>query len=198
MTTGQRGKSKVERVIDEYGLSGLGEELEELWTREEDRYSLRALAGHFNEQVLRAAMEDAGMRPLEGEVDNTYRLLTDSDVSSGAQRQAERTLEREGIDVDELQRDFVSHQAIHTYLREHRGASQDSEQTPEERREKAKDTIERLRSRTEAVTANTLEGLARSDQLPVEEFDVIADVRVVDTKTGEAYDVDELLREERS
>ncbi|MFB6097140.1 MAG: rod-determining factor RdfA [Haloferacaceae archaeon] len=194
MTTGQQGRSKVERVIDAYGLTGLGEELEERWTREEDRYSLRALADYFNERVLRASMEAAGMRPLEGEVDNTYRLLTDADVSSGAQRQAERTLEREGIDVDDLRTDFVSHQAVHTYLREHRGASQNTERTPEERRQKARDTIERLRSRTEAVTANTLEGLARSDQLPVEEFDVVADVRVVDTETGEAYDVDDLLR----
>lgn len=191
-------KSKVERVIGRYELDDLGETLEEYWTRETDRYSLRTLADFFNRRVLRAEMENAGMRPIDGEVENMYRLLRGSDVSSGAQRQAERTLEREGIDVDELQGHFVSHQAIHTYLRDHRGASRNTEQTPEQRQEKAQERIDRLRRRTEAVTKNTLDGMARADQIPVEEFDAVVDIRIVDTETGDVFDVDELLEEDGS
>ena len=41
-------------------------------------------------------MEDAGMAPLDGEVENTYRLLTDSNVNTGAHTQARRRLEHAG------------------------------------------------------------------------------------------------------
>lgn len=186
-------RGKVERVIEARGLDGMGETLARLWTREEDRYSLRELADYLNEALLRSAMESAGMRPLEGEVENTYRLLTDADVSSGSRRQAERVLEREGVDVEAVRQDFVSHQSIHTYLREHRGVEQAAAETPESRRERARDTIERLRSRTEAVTANLLEGVADDDGFPVDDLDVVVNIRVLDRATGEAYDVDELI-----
>jgi hypothetical protein len=192
------GHSKVERVIEKYDFSGFGDTLEGYWTREEDRHSLRDLAVHFNQKVLRAAMEDAGMQPLDGEVENTYRLLTDDDVSRGDQRQAERRLEREQIDVAELKKDFVTHQAIHTYLREHRGVTQDSRKTPEERRNNARETTDRLRSRAEAVIQNTLQGFARTSEFPIDNFDVIVDVRVVDTESGETFTVDELLSQENS
>lgn len=36
-------RSKVARLIEEYDLSGLGEELEQRWTAEEDWQSLREL-----------------------------------------------------------------------------------------------------------------------------------------------------------
>lgn len=188
-------RGKVERVIGAHGLDGMGETLARLWTREQDRYSLRELADYLNEAVLRSAMESAGMRPLDGEVENTYRLLTDGEVSSGSRRQAERVLEREGVDVEAVKRDFVSHQSVHTYLRDHRGVEQEAAESPERRRERARDTIERLRSRTEAVTANLLEGVAGDDG-QVEDLDVVVNIRVLDRATGEAYDVDELIGEE--
>jgi hypothetical protein len=192
------GHSKVERVIEKYDLGDFGDTLEEYWTREEDRYSLRDLAVHFNERVLQAAMETAGMHPLDGEVENTYRLLTDDDVSQGDQRQAERKLEREDIDISELKRDFVTHQAIHTYLREHRGVTRERNQTLEERRTHARETTDRLRSRAEVVIQNTLQSLARASELPIDNFDVIVDIRVVDTDSGETFTVDELLSQENS
>jgi hypothetical protein len=62
---------KVGRVIREYGLDGLGTELEARWTgKGGDQYSLRALADRFNQRVLEAALEDAGVRSLEGDVEN--------------------------------------------------------------------------------------------------------------------------------
>ncbi|MFC7007207.1 rod-determining factor RdfA [Halalkalicoccus salilacus] len=114
---------KVGRVIREYGLDGLGTELEIRWTgKGGDQYSLRALADRFNQRVLEAALEDAGVRSLEGDVENRYRLLTDDDVSAGMHQQARRELERAGVDVDALESDFVSHQSIYTYLTDHRGS----------------------------------------------------------------------------
>lgn len=187
-------QGKVERVIAAYDLDDMDEQLARLWTREEDRYSLRELAHYLNKLVLRSAMEAAGMRPLDGEVENTYRLLTADDVSRGARRQAERVLEREGVDVETVRGDFVSHQSVHTYLREHRGVEREPAET--DRRERARETISRLRSRTEAVTMNLLEGALASDELDLDDVDVVVGVRVLDRTTGEAYDVEELLEDQ--
>jgi hypothetical protein len=192
--TAKRGRrSKVRRLIDEYGLDGEGERLENLWTAgRDDRLSLRELADDFNRRLLRAVMVDVGMNPLDGEVANTYRLLTDDDVSSGMRTQAKQTLEREGIDTDALQKNFVSHQAIHTYLTKYRGVKRD-EQTDEDRVQKGLDTIQRLRSRTAAVSENIVENLANTDRIQIGEFEVLVDVRVFCRDCGTQYDVQEIL-----
>ncbi|MDS0295104.1 rod-determining factor RdfA [Halogeometricum luteum] len=192
--TAKRGRrSKVRRLIDEYGLDGEGERLENLWTAgRDDRLSLRELADDFNRRLLRAVMVDAGMNPLDGEVANTYRLLTDDDVSSGMRTQAKQTLEREDIDIDDLQKNFVSHQAIHTYLTKYRGVKRD-EQTDEDRVQKGLDTIQRLRSRTAAVSENIVENLANTDRIQIGEFEVLVDVRVFCRDCGTQYDVQDLL-----
>ncbi|ADQ69382.1 hypothetical protein G3I44_06595 [Halogeometricum borinquense] len=194
--TPRRGRrSKVQRLIDEYDLDGEGERLEDLWTaNREERLSLRELADDFNRRLLRAVMVEVGMNPLDGEVANTYRLLTDDDVSSGMQTQARQTLEREGVDVDDLQKNFVSHQAIHTYLTKYRGVTQDK-QTDEDRIQKGLDTIQRLRSRTAAVSENIVENLVSTGRIHVGDFEVLVDVRVFCRDCGTQYDVQDLLEE---
>lgn len=190
-----RRNSKVARVIDSYGLDGLGEELEESWTGDgEQRRSLRELAEYFNEQVLRAAMVQAGMNPLEGEAANTYRLLAESDVSGGARRSAEKSLEREGVDSDELRRDFVSHQAIYTYLTKNRGVSRPSESTPDEdQTDKDERTIRRLKNRVVAVTEKTVENLRNTERLTLGDFDVLVNVRVYCNDCGTQREVSDLF-----
>ena len=76
--------AKVSRLIDEYDLSGMDEQLIDSWTSDGDEHrSLRDLTVSFNRELLRTAMDDAGMTTLDGEVANTYRLLTADDVSTG-------------------------------------------------------------------------------------------------------------------
>lgn len=186
--------TKVERVLDTYGLT-IGEELADRWRGEGyERESLRALADRFNEAVLASAMRDAGLSPLEGEAENTYRLLTDDSVSAGMRTQARRRLERADLDVDALRRDFVSHQAIHTYLTDKRGVSAPTDgRSPAERLADDRATIQRLESRLEAVADNTLERLNRTDQLSVGERSIIIDVGVFCEDCGRQYEIGELL-----
>jgi hypothetical protein len=115
-TDGDARRGKVERVIEAYGL---GDELECARTAADpnQRKSLRDLATRFNERVLEAALQTAGDTVLEGEVEHTYHLLTDDEISSSDRRRAERRLERQRIDIDTLRSDFVSYQAIRTYLK---------------------------------------------------------------------------------
>lgn len=190
-TAGPRGK--VERVIEEYSLDGLGAELERRWTGAHgERESLRSLADRFNRAVLRRRLERAGAAPLDGEIENTYRLLRGDDVSTGMRTEARRQLERDGVDVDALESDFASHQAIHTYLRKHRGAELEADQR--NRSEKEARTIRRLQGRTAAVAENSLERLSGAGDVTLGDFEVFTDVQVYCSDCGTQYDVVELIR----
>ncbi|WP_255171749.1 rod-determining factor RdfA [Natrononativus amylolyticus] len=188
--------SKVGRLIDEHDLEGLEQELIDRWTApSEERSSLRELADVFNRRLLEAVLEEAGVETIEGEAENTYRLLTDDDVTTGVRTEVRNRLERDGVDVDALEREFVSHQAVHTYLTKFRDVSHERERlSPDERREKELETIRRLQSRTEAVTGNSVERLQEADQLAVTEADVFVDIRVFCRECGVDYSIDELLR----
>lgn len=187
-------RSKVGRLIHAYELDGMAETLETRWTGDgEQRSSLRELADYFNRQLLRVAMSDAGLDPLQGEVKNTYRLLTDDDVSAGVRTQTRKQLEREGIDIDQIKCDFVSHQAVHTYLTKYRGVQKGVEVSDETQVEKSIQTVQRLKNRLSAVTTNTLETLRNTDRLAVGDFDVSVDVRVFCRDCGEQYAVRDLL-----
>lgn len=186
-------RSKVGRLIEEYGLDGLGDELVESWTAEDERRSLRALAESFNHRLLRAAMENASAEHLQGEVENTYRLLTDDETSAGARTQAAATLERKGIDVDRLRRDFVSHQAVHTYLTRYRGVEHAEETTDDDAVESALQAILRLQSRLVAVVEKNLDALRGTGRLTLGSFEVLVDVRVYCDDCGKQYPIHELF-----
>ncbi|WP_458210557.1 rod-determining factor RdfA [Haladaptatus sp. NG-SE-30] len=189
--------SKVQRVIDDYGLGDFGDTLEKYWLGDADtQYSLRELADLLNQEVLRAALTDAGVSTLDGEVENIYRLLTSDEVSSGVRTETESALTRDGLNVKQLKQDFVSHQAIHTYLTKYRSVdypSQDDEESS--RLEKGTERIQRLRNRTTVVTKKTLEDLRGADQISLGDFELFVDLRVVCNTCGKSLTADELLQE---
>lgn len=189
--TGRGRRSKVARLIDEYDKDGLGEEMTRRWTAEDDRWSLRDLADHFNQAILEAAMEAEGGQLLDGEAENTYRLLTNEDVGEADKTRARRRLQREGIDVETLLNDFVSYQAIRTFLTKHQGA----EYTPDETDplERETENVQQLRGRIDSVTKGKLEQLRDSDELTLGEFRTLVDVRVICEDCNGQFDVVELL-----
>lgn len=189
---GRGRRSKVARLLEAYELDGLGAELERAWTADgEDRRSLRELSVEFNTALLERAFDDAGVQSLDGEVENVYRLLTDDSVSAADRTRVRRRLERDGVDVDDLLDDFVSYQAIRTYLRNHRGAEPSTEET--DRVASADRTIQQLRSRLTAVAAERVEQLDGNGEIDVGDADVLVDVRVVCGECGRQYPVGELL-----
>ena len=184
-------RSKVARLIDAYDLDGIGEEMARRWTAEDDRWSLRDLADHFNQAVLEAAMQAEGPQMLDGEVENTYRLLTDEDVGEADRTRVRRRLERDGIEVDDLIDDFVTYQAIRTFLMKHQGAEYTKDETdPLERETK---NLQQLRGRVDSVTTGKLEQLRDSGELRLGEFRTLIDVRVVCEECNTQYDAVELL-----
>ncbi|QSG09949.1 rod-determining factor RdfA [Halapricum desulfuricans] len=190
---GGRSRSKVARVIEAYDLDGVGNELEQRWLATgEDGMSLRELADYFNRSVLEAAIERSDMSVLDVDVDRLYEQLTDDDVSGGVRTRTQRRLERNGIDVESVTGDFVSHQTIYTYLREYRDVEQ-PEPTPQQRRESALERIQKLQDRSAAVTQDAIEGLQRAELAPEGDVDVVVDIQVIYTDTGEQFDVFDLI-----
>lgn len=181
---------KVGRVLAERNLEGFAARLETRWTEEGE--SLRDLADRLNRRVLEAAMVEAGLDPLAGEVENAYRLLTEEDVSPGMRVQQRRELEEAGVDVEAIERDFVTHQAVHTYLIEALGAEK-RDATASEQVERDRDALRRLRGRVESVTASTVERLEDTDRLTMGAFDVFVDVSVYCRDCGTQRSVDDLL-----
>jgi len=192
-TTDNRPSSKVARLLSEYGLDGLGDELEVRWTGDGvERASLRDLADEFNERLLERALVDAGMSALDSDVSSTYRSLTDDDVSTGVRTDARTRLENNGIDVDELESDFVSYQAIRSYLTEYRDAEY-RRLSDEEKIEKDLGSIQRLMTRTLSVTEERIEKLAQTGRIDADDFEVLLDVQVLCGECGRQYSVSEFL-----
>ncbi len=188
-----RPNSKVARVIAEYDLEGWGDRLEREWLGETgERTSLRDLAETFNRAVLAAALRDAGEAVIEDDVDSTYRVLTGDDVSQADTLRKERDLERIGVDVDDVRSDFVTHQAVHTYLTDYREAEL-GDRSPDPDRKI--DTLQRLEGRTAAVAESTLDGLVRSEAVSERNYELFVDIRTVCEDCGTDYALVDLIRE---
>jgi hypothetical protein len=188
-------ESKVARLIREYELESLGEELEHLWTRDEDRWSLRDLAAHVNRELLRSAIREAGMADLDGEAANYYRLLTADDVNPGDRVEATRWLERAGVDVDGLRDEFVSYQAVRTYLKTYRNAEYDP--ADGDRVGQEAESIRQFSERTEAIVQDKITRLQRQGDLSVEAPSTTVQVRVYCSECNSRFPVSQLLERGR-
>jgi len=197
MTTDSDGgpSNKVARLLEAYGVDeGLGDELEALWTADgSERKSLRDLADYFNRRLLEAALSSADTATVDGEAANLYRLLTAENVSSGMRTEARTRLERAGVDVEQLERDFVTYQAIRSYLKTYRGAEYEGT-SDEESVENVRETVQRLQSRVQRVVENGLTRLRSTDRLTLGEFRLFVDIDVLCETCGAQYGVVDLLK----
>ncbi|WP_303647097.1 rod-determining factor RdfA [Haloarchaeobius salinus] len=182
---------KVVRLIDEYDLYGVGDTLEEQWTAEENRLSLRKLADYFNEELIRSELERADTQLLNGEVENIYRLLTDDTVSSAERTRGRRRLEQAGVDVDELESDFVTYQAIRTYLLEHREAAYERRDVDPIEREVT--NLQQLRGRVVSVADGKVKKLRDNGELTLGEFKTMVNIQILCEECNARFDVFELL-----
>lgn len=186
---------KVGRLIEKYSLDAVEDELVAEWTRDDDkRASLRELADEFNHRLLRAALRDSDSSPHERDVSKVYHVLTEDEVSSGVRLQARRELEQAGVEVDALETDFVTYQAIYSFLREYCGARYEGASDGEQL-ESDLERISRLISRTRAVAESDLERLDNTGRIVVGDHKVFVDVQVYCQDCDAQYPLSELLTE---
>lgn len=184
---------KIGRISTRYELSELDTTLIEYWTGEaSEQYSTRELATYVNQRVLEAALETADVPVKDGEVENTYRLLTDDDVSSGTRVQTRNELQRDGVPIEQVESDFTSHQTVYNHLTDCLETSLE-EPSDEDRLDRSSDKLGALQNRTSAVTTSTVEQLERNDILEIGDFNVVVSVTVTCEDCLQEYTVRELL-----
>lgn len=183
-------RGKVARLLGEYDLEEVGDNLVEYYTRETDRYSLRDLTSLFNRRLTEAFARATGMRLTQNEADQIYQSLTADDVSSGDRTRVRRRLERAGVDIDQLETSFVSYEAIRTYLRQ-RGATHPESDTDQV--DKEAQHLQQLKSRTTKVTEGKLENLRSTDRISLGDFRVLTEIEVYCEACESQFSVKSLL-----
>ena len=137
-------------------------------------------------------MRDAGQNALQRDVAVTYEQLTGEDVTAGVRTETRNRLEQVGVDAATLEADFVSYQAIRSYLTEYRDATYERP-TDAEKIESDIESIQRLLARTLSVTEDRVERLRDTGRLDIEEFEVLLGAQVLCQDCGNQYTVTELL-----
>lgn len=188
--------NKVTRLIEKYECDGLGLELEERWTADDEtQLSLRELADHFNKRLVEHRLKDAGMTALESDVNVTYKRLTEDTVSRGVRTDTRNRLERNGINVEELESDFVSYQSIRRHLRDRRGVEYEHI-SDEEKIEKDRESIQQLVTRTQTVIDDRIRKLSTTGRVDFEEFQVVLNPQILCQNCGTQYTVEELFEQQ--
>nr|WP_255291572.1 rod-determining factor RdfA [Natrinema sp. CBA1119] len=132
------------------------------------------------------------MSRLRTDNDDMYLQLTGEKGTSADQTRIRRQLEREGVDVETLQSDFVSYGAIRSFLKEERSAEYNPSQNPVER---DTDSIQQLRNRTMLVTETKLNGLVENDHIELGSYEVTVDINVFCEECGRQFDVIDILEQ---
>lgn len=179
---------KVGNKIEKYGLKHLNEEIRR--RKEEEGASLRELEAYFNKRILESALKEKSEFPLDS-IDEIYRTLTDEDVSSGQQVEYRNRLEQSGIDIDQVERDFVTYQTMRKHLRE--SLELDTSRQHDINLTKSETKIQRLLSRCEAVISQTINQLRKNDKLATDEMEILISVTTTCKKCGGSYQIWELF-----
>lgn len=189
--TGRRCSCKVGTVAAAYGFEDVDDRLRTRWG---DDASVRDLAGGFNRRVLRAAVEASGTVPIDGEIENLYRVLTDDTVDAGSRTRARERLRQDGVPVEDVEDQFVSHQTMYRHLTDCLETEHESGyEAPEERVDAWRGRIRSLRNRTASVTERGVDQLSAADAVAVGSFDVLVDISVLCDDCGGYYDIEEFL-----
>lgn len=163
---------KIGRNSREYGIPELNSRLQ---NRHADGASLRDLEQFLNETLLQNALRETSVDVI-GDESAIYQTLVADDVSAGRRTETRERLTSAGLDVPDLLEDFVSYQTVRTHLRTCLDVDTDRETLLSV--SDGRGTIEWARSRSEAITARTLERLAESEHLPAGDLDVSSVIRV--------------------
>lgn len=183
---------KVTSVASRWNFEDVHDELERRWSTE--GASVRDLTDEFNRRVLRAGFEESDRTPIDGEIDNLYRVLTDDDVDAGSRTQARERMRHSGIPIEEIEKQFISHQTLYRHLRDCLAVSRESGNgTNGERIEEWRERIRALQGRTATVADRGVEQLNAHGAVDIGSFDVIVDINVICNDCGRFYEFDDLL-----
>jgi len=180
---------KITRVARAYHVRDVDEKL--LQQREQGA-SLRELATFFNERILSDALDRATQEVI-GDAEAVYAVLTDDDTDRARQAELRSKLTRYDVDIDAVQRDFVSHQTVRNHLN---GCSDiDTARESTFDIEAGRKTIEWAQARSEGVIEQTIERLRNAGAVTDTQTEVTQSVRVACSACGQSYRIDAFLEQ---
>jgi hypothetical protein len=192
-TSAQVCSCKVGSVASAYNLGDVHGELAREWG-DEDGPSVRELTDTFNKRVLEVAFREAGTLPIDGEIDNIYRVLTADDADEADRTRARDRLQQVGIAVDDVEDALVSHQTLYRHLKNCLDASHGTaEKSPDERVEEWRTRLLALQNRTIDITTQGIEQLRSADAVDIGDVTVTTEVTVSCEDCGRFYTVEEFL-----
>jgi hypothetical protein len=175
-------KNKIDRLIEQYELTGIEESLVRDWTQEDDqrRKSVRELTSWFNQRLVMVILDEytGGMIPSDYTVEEiTTRLRARGSNASKYNDIPDREiidvtqwLQNNDINVDDLIDDFVSYGTMYTYLKENRGVespdSRPDQRSPKERQADVLDGIRADLAKQPERINSRLRTLRNHSQLP--------------------------------
>lgn len=188
-------RKKIVRVAEEYKMNSIGCEMAKMWVDpdNEQRQTLKQLRDHFNKEVLRNAMIDAGMDIAPGEIEASYSYLFDDSTPDSDRKDVEIRLERNGVDVESVVDDFInSPQTILNYLHEEQGVKleKDGAKTSNE---KSLGHIKSLNKRYENVVSKIINKLIRQGDLTPGDYSIEINCIVTNKTTNESRHLEEIL-----
>lgn len=183
---------KIGTVVKEYQLSSIDSRLVKEW---QSGKSVRQLTEELNKDIVESELNEANVSQVEWSRSPVYEALHTEKLNEAEEIEIRRELDRAGIDVEKLSSDLISHQTVYRHLTRCMNASKDDDQTPEERRKKARDTVYALQQRTEIVTESTIETLQSAGVTDLGEIEVLIDLQVVCGDCGRSMDFESAINE---
>jgi len=186
---------KIGRVAYKYSLQQyLSQELGNEW-KSPNGASLRDIAQKFNYRVLRTKIADAGATPLEGEVEDIYESLREKEDMKAAKKRAKKRLAEYGVDGDEICGDFVSYKTVDRHFKNCENRTRDNIQISDaDAVESAVDRIRALEKRLQLVSNKTLEDLANTDRIPLDDFEVVVNSRVTCNECKNQFSISKAIQ----
>lgn len=179
---------KVGTLIEAFDLDGLDDDLERSW--QDDGVSVRRLARTVNHRVLARTLQDAGVDVVDAELETTYDILRGREGSDASRIEKRRQLGRNGVDVEQLENQFVSHQTVYRHLTDCLGL--EYERSPVDA-DSALDQIRAVQHRTASVAEDRVERLAANGGLDHDDYQVIVDVTATCDHCGAYYELGDLF-----
>lgn len=181
---------KVSRARDRYDIGADDATLVADW---QDGTSVRSLTRTFNEALIDARLDSVDGSSVAWNRLPVYEAVKTDDLDQSDVIQVRRELERTGVDPDELESDLISHQTMYRHLTSCLDATASADATPEDRREKARDTVYALQRRTTLVTESTMEALQSAGVTDIGDPDILVDVQIICRECGQSMDFETAL-----
>ncbi|MFA9418252.1 rod-determining factor RdfA [Natrinema sp. HArc-T2] len=191
---------KIGRNIETYGLEELNADLVE--KRREADASLRTLAAHCNRRLLEAALvtadvdvTDAVFGAVHGDdvVELVYDALSNDDASPDTAARVRTRLEQQGIDIETIESDWVTHPTVRSHLNE--CLDIDTSRSGTITVEDARNTIEWARTQCTEIISRTITRLENAGLVTIGTPSVSVTVRITCMDCGERYRPTDLLTE---